>query len=475
MKTEICPPPSALAGRLRLLGAVILAASSAAAGFAQTHVATIGGGVSTSHYGYVNGETARALFKSPMGLAMDSSGDLFIADYGNNAIREITGPGSTDGGVTATYATNHISSPVGVVIDGNNNAFVLNRGGTTAVCTNGSVVEYDKFGILVATNATHLTNAAAIALDTSGNIYVTERSNLVIEISGGVQTTIATVTAPNALLKGIAVLPGGNLAVCDFGRDGIYTITPGTGIWTTNAGFNGQGDGTGFNNIGMPNSMARFFQPFGIAAAGDGTVIVSDFGNDRVKVVTASGVTTNLYGVATNDWISADPPDQFPGWVDGNVGVPDAPGGVAARCPAGILLSSDGTALYTTEDYYHLIRQVAGVSFAQFVSAPGAPTGLSAVLATNGQGALEIILTWTAPATGNATNYLVESAPSAGGPFATLGQTPGTTYTVTSPAAGEPYYFVVQAANGGGLSGQSSVVSITTPTLPPPAPVIGWF
>ena len=315
---------------MRFLSAVIIAAFAAASGHAA-QVTTIAGGASVSHTGYLNTQNAYALFNTPMGIAIDGSGNIFVADYGNNAIREIVG--STSSGSTSTYATNHISAPVGVAIDGNNNLFVLNRGGTGAVSTTGSVVEYNIYGMLVATNATQLTNAAAITLDPNGNIFVTERSNLVIEISGGIQSTVATVTAPNALLKGIAVLPSGNLAVCDFGRNGIYTVNPGTGIWTTNAGFNGQGDGTGPNNRGLPNSMVQFFQPNGVAAAGDGTLIVSDFGNGSVKVVTIAGVTTNLYGVSTNDWVSANPPLQFPGLVDGTVPVPDQTGGVAGRCP----------------------------------------------------------------------------------------------------------------------------------------------
>ena len=463
-----------MAGGLRFLSAVIIAAFAAATGYAD-QVTTIAGGASSNHTGNLNGQNAYALFSTPMGMALDGSGNLYVADYGNNAVREIVG--YTTSGTTSTYVTNHISAPVGVAIDGNNNLFVLNRGGTGAVSTSGSIVEYDMYGILVATNATQLTNAAGIALDTAGNIYVTERSNLVVEISGGTQTTIATVTAPNALLKGIAVLPGGNLAVCDFGRDGIYTINPGTGIWTTNAGFNGQGDGTGPNNIGMPNSMVQFFQPYGIAAAGDGTVIVSDFGNDRVKVVTTAGVTTNLYGVSSNDWVSANAPYQFPGWVDGTVVVPDALGGVAGRCPAGVALSRDGSTVFMTEDYYHIIRTVTGVSFAQFVSPPAVPTGLSATLATNGLGNLEVLLSWTAPTTGNATNYLVERSqyPNSAGPYGLLGETNGTSFADTSIGYGITYYYVVQSANSGGLSADSSVVTITTPTLPPPPPTIGWF
>lgn len=479
MKIKVYPSQALLAarGRLALCGGIFIATLTAGTLFAAPIVKTLGGGVSGSHSGYANGATLYALFNSPKGLALDSSGDLFIADYGNNAIRELTDISGANNGSTTTYATTGISAPVGVAIDQSDNLFVLNRGGTGAFSTNGSVVEYDKYGILVATNATHLTNAAAMAIDFAGNLYVTERTNLVIKISGGTQTTVTAVTESNALLEGIAVLPSGALAVCDSGRNGIYNIDPGTGIWTTNAGFNGPGDGTGPNNIGVPNSMAHFLHPFGVAAAGDGTLIVSDFGNDRVKAVTISGITTNLYGVSSNEWISGNPPYQFPGWVDGTVSLPEEPGGVAGRCQAGVALSPDGTTVYTTEDYYQVIRQVTGVGFAAFVSAPGGPTGLSAVVQTNGQGQVVVFLTWNPASTGNVTNYLVERTSQQGGgsPYTVIGQTSGTTFTDASIATGTTYYYVIQAANSGGLSAYSPQVSVTTPTPPPPTPVIGWF
>ncbi|HEX3627757.1 MAG TPA: hypothetical protein VH280_20295 [Verrucomicrobiae bacterium] len=478
MKTEIYPRrgPLARSARLALCGAAVIATLTAGTLSAAPSVQTLGGGDSTSHTGYKDGETLYALFNTPKGLALDGSGDLFIADYGNNAIRMLTDLGGPNNGETLTYATNGVNAPVGVVVDSADNLYILNRGGTGAVSTNGTIVEYDVYGLLVGTNASHLTNAAAIALDKSGNIYVTERTNLVVEYTAATNFTVATVTATNALLQGIAVLPSGNLAVCDSRRNGIYTIDPGTGIWTTNAGFNGVGDGTGPNNIGIPNSLAKFVNPYGVAAAGDGTLIVSDYGNDRVKVITAAGITTNLYGVSSNDWVSETPPLQYPGWVDGTVAVPDALAGVAGRSQAGVVLSPDGTTIYTTEDYYDLIRRTTGASFATFVTAPAAPIGLSAVVQTNGQGLLQVVLTWSPVTTGNVTNYLVESAPSSGGPYTIIGETTGTTFTDTTVSSGgKQYFYVIQAANSGGPGPISQEVSVTTPTLPPAPPTIGWY
>ena len=96
---------------------------------------------------------------------------------------------------------------------------------------------------------TRLTNASGIALDTAGNIYVTT-SNTVFKITpAGVSNVVVTITNAGTFLQGIVVKRSGTtaglLAVCDSGRNGIYLINPTNGAVTTNAGFNGVGDGTG--------------------------------------------------------------------------------------------------------------------------------------------------------------------------------------------------------------------------------------
>ena len=239
--------------------------------------------------------------------------------------------------------------------------YVLSRGSTNNISTTGTVFEFDIYGNLVATNATGLTNAGGIALDHGGNIDVTVRSNSLIQISpAGVITNIATISTAGTSLQGIVVRPDGSIAACDSGRHGILLINPVTGVVTTNTGFNGQGDFTGVNNIGATPSTAKFCQPYDVAVAGDGSLIVTDRGNHRVKIVNSSGITTNLYGVTSNYWRGA-----YPGWYDGTVNVPDSiVPNVQSRLPTGVAFASDGT-VYTTEDFYHIIRKVTGANLPQ--------------------------------------------------------------------------------------------------------------
>ena len=269
-----------------------------------------GGGLSP-FYGYVEGNPANstdAKFNTPMGLALDSTGEsLFVADRANSAIRvvDLVSAHPDHCNLTYTFApipgytSGTINNPVGVVLDADDNVYVLNRGNGK----NGRVVMFDSYyWDALATNAVALTNANGITLDNEGNIYVTASNNLFrITFPGGVTTRITNVTAAGANLQGIVVMDNGMIAACDSGRNGIYLINPTNGIISTNTGFNGPGDNnniwTNTPNLPVAKTNAKFNQPMGLAKAGNGMLIVADYGNNRVKAVDWIGTVTNLYGV----------------------------------------------------------------------------------------------------------------------------------------------------------------------------------
>ena len=254
---------------------------------AMPTVKTISGGPS---YGHVNGSTSLAArFHTPVGLAMDPSGGfMYVADFGNNVIR-VLDLGADN---TFDFATAGITNPIGVAVDSDGNVYVLNRGNGR----NGSVVRFDDYGnpYPLAASVSGLTNANGIALDRLANIYLTV-SNKVVKITpAGVRTTLATITHKGASLQGIAVQDDHWLAVCDYTSNGIVRINLDTGVATNLTGFNGPGDHFG------TKAYAKFNHPYGIAAAGGGLLIVSDYSNNRVKVVDSAGTVTNLYGVASS-------------------------------------------------------------------------------------------------------------------------------------------------------------------------------
>jgi hypothetical protein len=446
--------------------------------FAGATVAWVSGGpnpdetgVSPLGAGYSDGDiTSEAEYNTPGGIAMDITGNyLILADQSNNVVRVL----QFNDNQTYTLAayvgndlvTNYCNVPVGVAIDSSDDVFVLNHGNGK----NGSVIEVVDSTDTLVTNAMGLTNANGIALDSSDNIYVTVNSNKILEItSPGVSNVIATVTNAGALLQGLVVRRSGMIAACDSARDGVYQINPTTGAVSTNAGFNGQGD---FPNNSANNTFlaghAQFFQPMGVTETGDGNLVVADYGNSRVKVIEGSGAVTNLYGVSSNWWSGS-----YPGFFDGTVQVPDSvTPNVQARLPNGVAMAPDGS-VYVTEDYYNIIRHVSNTGFAPPPTppppAPATPTGLTAT--TN---ATSVTLTWNGSA--GATNYTVSVSQTLGENYTPIDNTSLTTFTDTNVVAGATYYFVVSASNTGGTSTNSAPVEATIPIPPPGPPTIGWF
>ena len=440
-------------------------------------VTTLGGGMGT---GYIDDcSTLYAQFHTPIGLAIDSSDNyLFVADRDNNAVRwlDLTYTNTFTFVPNDYVPTNLIQHPVGVAIDGFDDVFVLNRGNGS----NGTVLEFDWYtGDLIVTNATGLTNAAGIALDPIGNIYVTVNSNMLIQITpGGVQTTIATIPNVGTSLKGIVVKHNGLVAACDFGNNGIWLIDPTTtNSYSQLTGFNGAGDNfiTGTHifpyNTGVTKAHARFNQPYGVAEAGDGTLIVTDCGNNRVKIANSAGTVNNFYGVNSYYWWTGTTPPPLslpavPGWSDGTVLELDQLGDVQARLPVGICFSSDGT-LYTTEDYYHIIRKVISSLTPPLPPKPTVAPIILNVTTNYGQ----ITLTWSPVA--NATSYNVKRSQTSG-TETTIATVSTNSYTDTTVFNGQTYYYVVSAVNAGGEGPPSNEVSATPPLPPITTPQIGW-
>ncbi|HEY1662368.1 MAG TPA: hypothetical protein VGI03_08115 [Verrucomicrobiae bacterium] len=424
-------------------------------------------GVSPTGAGYSDGDiTSEAEYNTPRGLCVDPTGDfVFLADQSNNVVRTLEfddNTAFTQGGyIGGNLMTNIYNVPVGVAVDSTGNIFVVNHGngknGSVIILANGFI---DNNGDSIFTNATGLTNANGIALDSQDNIYVTVNSNQVLELTAlGASNIIATVNQPGACLQGLVVRHSGMLAVCDSARDGVYQINPNTGLVTTNAGFHGQGDFQSANNV-APSNVVTFFQPMGVAETGEGDLLVSDYGNSRVKVVLPGGTVTNLYGVSSNLWGGS-----YPGFQDGTVQVPDSKSpNVQARNPSGVAFAPDGT-VYVTEDYYNIIRHISNTGFSQPPApAPAAPTGLTA---TAGYG--QVTLSWS-PSFG-ATSNAVERSTTSGSGYATIGYSTGTSFVDTNGLTdGTNYYYVVSAVNNTGSSPFSAQVSAIP--LFSPAPTI---
>jgi sugar lactone lactonase YvrE len=343
------PTPFVSPQRWAVVCIVLLCLLSAVDLFAQASVTLLGGGPTNStgnpasSAGYIDGPTAStALFHRPSGIALDSANaNLYVADYSNNAVRML----ALSAGETSTFATNKINRPIGVVLDGANNVYVLNSG-------TGTVLMFNQFGQLIRTNASGLGTPTAIAIDGLTNLYVTVGNTVKCITPAGVITNAATISLAGTSLDGVAVLDSGLLAVTDAGNNGIWLVNPTIHTYWQFTGFHGAADVDG------TAASAAFDGPCGIAKAGNGILVVTDYTNNQVRYVGPDGTVTNLYGIPTADWCSGE---HYAGFNDAYLTVSACPvppyscSCAEAHWPFGVAVASDGS-VYTTEVYWNIIR-----------------------------------------------------------------------------------------------------------------------
>jgi sugar lactone lactonase YvrE len=346
---------------LKTRGLLLAVCLGTGLGASATVVTTLGGGPGGANgsrpWGNTDGNSVQmALFNYPSGLALDPQGKLlYIADYTNNSVRAMFSLGDLANGETMTFAGSGygISRPVAVVLDPATNLYVLNRG----TGNNGTILKFDASAYsqyydrtLVSTNATLLTNATAMAIDALTNLYVTVQSNRVVRISpSGAKAVVGVITNSGTWLKGIAVLDNGTLALSDAGNHGIWKMDPASGAAVQFTGFHGIGDS---NTVA---AYAQFHGPEMLAKAGDGKLVVADRYNNKVKIINPDGRVVRLYGVNSNYWTAT-----YKGYYDGTVNDKlESSSPEEARQPVGVAVGGDGT-VYTSEAFYHIIRQAAG-------------------------------------------------------------------------------------------------------------------
>ena len=258
----------------------------------------------TPPYGLTDGTGSAARFNVPYSAALDAAGNLYIADTFNHAIRKMTPTGvvttlagtpgvqgSADGVGSAARFTN----PQGVGVDGSGNVYVADTGNDTVrkITPDGTVTtlagHVGSQGTIDGTgDAARFSLLFSVAADGAGNVYVGDGVNIRKITSLGVVTTFATgFNSP----RGLAVDGSGNIYIGDFGSNTIKRITPAAVVSTFagTVGSSGSTDGTG--------SAARFFNPAGVSVDGSGNVYVADFGNNTVRKITAAGVVTTLGGL----------------------------------------------------------------------------------------------------------------------------------------------------------------------------------
>ncbi len=280
-----------------------------------------------------NGTGTAARFAVPSGVAVDGSGNIYVADFSNDTIRKVTPNGTVStpygqAGQAGATNTNTMGDPVlfntpnGVAIDASGNIYVADSGNSVIrkIDTSGNVTTLaGQVGVTGTTDATgtsaQFNNPQAVAVDASGNVYVADTSNQTVRkiTSGGAVTTIAGTAGTNGYADGngtaaifngptsVAVDSSGNVYVADLFNFVVRKIDT-SGNVTTPYGQPGQPgrlDGIG--------NGALFNAPIGLAMDSSNNLYIADSqippittstssGNNLVRRVNTAGVVSTIAG-----------------------------------------------------------------------------------------------------------------------------------------------------------------------------------
>ncbi|KAI8904137.1 hypothetical protein EDD86DRAFT_92630 [Gorgonomyces haynaldii] len=236
-------------------------------------VTTLAGNSSS---GYVNGIGNLAKFSYPYGICLDSVGNVYVTEIGNHAIRKIT-----PNGTVSTFAGAYPAS-----------SGLVNGVGTSA-----------KFS-----------GPADCVFDSQDNMYVADRSNhavrkitpdgTVTTLAGNGSTGSGYVDATGTSAKfntpyGITISPSGDLYLADTSNNRLRKVTL-AGVVTTVAG-NGN-----FASVNGNATTASFYAPRGIVYGPDGNLYVAEFSGHNIRKVTLSGDVTTVAGLSSSSYVEGD-------------------------------------------------------------------------------------------------------------------------------------------------------------------------
>ena len=385
--------------------------------------------------GSTDADGSAARFREPFGVAVDISGNIFVADQGNSTIRKIspsgavtTFAGSPDnkGSADGQGAAARFLLSKQVAVDSSGSVWVADTGNSTIRRISPAAEVTTIAGAANMSGAVDGAGAAArfnvpnqIAADSAGSIVVADAENhLIRKVStGGVVTSVAGAPGQPGGIDGLgavaqfrvpmgtAVDASSNIWVADSENHTIRRIAP-DGTVTTIAGAPGQSgsaDGSG--------SSARFNGPRSIATAADGSVYVTDRENHTIRRIAASGNVTTLAGVAgqsgnadglgpaarftyphglatdasgnliVTDWgnhtIRRVTPEGVVTTLAGSPGVGGIADGSGAQArfsgPQGVTLDADGNS-YISDSWNHTIRKLGADRSVTTIA--GMPRGL---------------------------------------------------------------------------------------------------
>lgn len=236
----------------------------------------------------------------PSQIAVDASGNVYIADTGNNRVLKETF--SLGGYVESSIPTSALASPTGVAIDGSGNLFIadtVNNRVLRETLADGQFVEST-----VPTSA--LQNPAAVAADGNGNIYIADYGNnrvLMESPSSGSYSETVIPTSALSFPSGVAADASGNVYIADTYNSRVLKESLSSGSYTEST---------------IPTSPLSY--PFGVAVDGEGNVYIADSYNNRIlkEAPSAGSYIETLVSTST-----LNAPLEISGSYNGNLYVAD--------------------------------------------------------------------------------------------------------------------------------------------------------
>jgi sugar lactone lactonase YvrE len=321
--------------------------------------------VGSGNFGYSGdgGPALAARLAGPQAVAVDSSGNIFIADSNNYRVRKVTTGGvintvagngtysyAGDGGPAALSALNY---PIGLARDSGGNLFVADY-------SNSRIRKITPGGV-ISSFVNNLTSPISVAVEpTSGNVFTADCDNRVYMATpaGGVANLFATGPwffcsyyynyTSSGYGGGVAASPSGNVYVADTYNSRIFRISNGTSILVAGTGQ------YGFAGDGGPATAARLGYPTGLALDTQGNLYIADAGNSRIRKVTPEGIISTVAGNGTYTYTGDGGPAIAAGF----------------NTPSAVALDAGGN-IFIADTYNNAIRKVT-------------PEGIISTVAGNG-------------------------------------------------------------------------------------------
>jgi sugar lactone lactonase YvrE len=282
-------------------------------------ITTVAGGGACCFSGD-NGPATSAQLYIPQGVAVDSAGNVYIADSGNYRVRKVSN------GVIATVAGNGTRNlipgfsssnglaagaqlywPSAVAVDSAANLYIADSSSGFLGLSLGLIYEVSNGVIATVAGGAAWNSPTGIAVDSAGNLYIADTmNNRILEVSNGVIATVAgngtqgsggdngpATSAQLARPRGVAVDSAGDLYIADTFNNCIRKVSK--GVITTVVGTGAQG----FGGDNGPAASAQLYWPWGLAVDSAGNLYIADSNNNRVRKVSNGVIATVAGGGST--------------------------------------------------------------------------------------------------------------------------------------------------------------------------------